>query len=162
MFVRSLYDVFDLRENLLSTVIQRSALLFHSAERMYDLVNDVAAYPQFVDHCMASEVLEHSDTHMLATLSLEKAGVALSFTTRNQLTRPSQIVLQLEQGPFANFTGRWQFTPLREGACKVSLFIEFQISSALSSRVASSILESVSHSLVDAFCVRADALYGKA
>ena len=146
----------------MSTVIQRSALLFHSAERMYDLVNDVAAYPQFVDHCVATEVLEQSETHMLATLSLEKAGVTLSFTTRTQLPRPSQIELQLEQGPFSNFTGRWQFTPLREGACKVSLFIEFEISNALSTRVASNILESVSHSLVDAFCSRADDRYGNA
>ena len=127
---------------------------------MYDLVNDVAAYPQFVDHCIATEVIEHSDTHMLATLSLEKAGIALSFTTRNTLTRPTQIQLQLQDGPFANFTGRWQFTALREGACKVSLHIEFEMKNAVSSRLASGVLESVSHSLVDAFCTRADKLYG--
>lgn len=144
----------------LSTVIQRSALLFHSAERMYNLVNDVAAYPQFVDHCAATNVIESSDTHMLATLSLEKAGVALSFTTHNTLTQPTQIQLQLKDGPFSNFTGRWQFTPLREGACKVSLYIEFTMNNAVTSKLASGVLESVSHSLVDAFCKRADKLYG--
>ena len=144
----------------LSTVIQRSALLFQSAECMYDLVNDVAAYPQFVDHCSASSVIESSDTHMLASLSLEKAGVSLSFTTHNILTRPTQIELQLKDGPFSDFTGRWQFTPLHEGACKVSLSIEFAMKNAVTSRLASSMLESVSHSLVDAFCQRANKLYG--
>ena len=66
---------------------------------MYDLVNDVAAYPKFVDHCVATEVIEHSETHMLATIALEKAGVALSFTTRNTLTRPTHIELQLQDTP---------------------------------------------------------------
>ena len=144
----------------MSTVIQRSALLFHSAERMFDLVNDVAAYPQFVEDCVAASLLERSATHMVASLSLEKAGVSLAFTTRNTLTFPSQILLQLEEGPFANFTGRWQFTSLREGACKVSLYIEFTMNNAITSRLASGVLESVSHSLVEAFCLRADKLYG--
>ena len=72
----------------MSIVIQRSALLFHSAERMYALVNDVAAYPEFVDNCVAAEVLESSTSHMVASLSLKKAGVSLSFTTRNKLTPP--------------------------------------------------------------------------
>lgn len=143
----------------MSTVIQHSALLFHSAQHMYDLVNDVAAYPQFVDNCAAAEVLEQSESHMLARLSLEKAGVKLSFITRNALTPPEQIELQLQEGPFARFNGRWQFTPLREGACKVSLHIEFEMNSAITSRLASGVLESVSHSLVDAFCARADQIY---
>ena len=33
------------------TVISRSALVMHSAQAMYDLVNDVASYPQFMDGC---------------------------------------------------------------------------------------------------------------
>ena len=144
----------------MSIVIQRSALLFHSAERMYALVNDVAAYPEFVDNCVAAEVLEFSASHIVASLSLKKAGVSLSFTTRNQLTPPSQITLALEQGPLSQLSGSWQFTELREGACKVSLQLEFVVKNSVTSRLASAVLESVSHSLVDAFCQRADQLYG--
>lgn len=140
-------------------VIQRSALLFYSAEQMYDLVNDVAAYPQFVENCVASEIIESSASHMLAKLSLEKAGVALSFTTLNTLTAASQIHLQLQDGPFSKFSGHWQFTALRDGACKVSLQIEFEMKRSITSKLASSLLESLSHSLVDAFCARAEQVY---
>ena len=143
----------------MSIVIQRSALVFHSAEQMYDLVNDVAAYPTFVDNCVASEVLESSPSHMVASLSLKKAGVSLNFTTRNQLTAPSHIQLQLEEGPFSVFSGCWQFTSLREGASKVSLEIEFVVNNTITSRLVSGVLESVSQSLVDTFCQRADRLY---
>ena len=144
----------------MTIVIQRSALLFHSAERMYGLVNDVVAYPEFVDNCSSTEVLESSATHMVATLTLKKAGVPLSFTTRNQLTAPSQIQLALEQGPFSMFSGCWQFSALREDACKVSLQLEFVMNNTVTSRLVSGVLESVSHSLVDTFCQRADQLYG--
>ena len=145
---------------IVSIVIQHSALLLHSAERMYYLVNDVAAYPEFVDHCEAAEVLESSDSHMVASLTLKKAGVSLSFTTRNELTPPSQITLALEEGPLSKLTGSWQFIELREEACKVSLQLEFVLKNSVTSRLASAVLESVSHSLVDAFCQRADKLYG--
>ncbi len=144
----------------MSIVIQRSALLLHSAERMYDLVNDVATYPEFVHNCVAAEVLESSASHMLASLSLKKSGVSLSFTTRNQLTPPSQITLALEKGPLSQLSGSWQFTELREGACKVSLQLEFVVKNSVTSRLASAVLESVSNSLVDSFCQRADQLYG--
>ena len=144
----------------MSIVIQRSALLLHSAERMYYLVNDVAAYPEFVDHCVEAEVLESSGSHMVASLTLKKAGVSLSFTTRNELTPPSQITLALEEGPLSKLTGSWQFIELREEACKVSLQLEFVLKNSVTSRLTSAVLKSVSHSLVDTFCQRADKLYG--
>jgi len=50
------------------TVISRSALVMHSAQAMYDLVNDVASYPQFMDGCAAVEVFEHTEQTMLARL----------------------------------------------------------------------------------------------
>ena len=40
--------------------IQRSALVEHSATRMFALVNDVAAYPRRFDWCEAAEIV-HAD-----------------------------------------------------------------------------------------------------
>lgn len=150
----------------LSTVIRRSALIFHSATRMFDLVNDVAAYPEFVDHCVASAVNDSSATHMRASLSLEKAGVALTFSTENRLERFDDdeqvcvIDMTLADGPFSSLSGRWQFTPLRADACKVSLYLEFVVNNAIASRLAANLFETMGNTLVDAFCRRADELYG--
>ena len=144
----------------MATVIKKSALLFFSAEQMYDLVNDVAAYPQVVDHVVGAEIIDLSPEMMTAKLSFAKSGVEMSFTTQNNLERPVSIALNLVDGPFTAFTGRWQFTHLREGACKVSLYIEFVTDSALTSKLASGLFESISHSLVDAFYERAKLIYG--
>ena len=143
----------------MSTAIRRSALLFYSAEQIYDLINDVMAYPQFVDYCVASEVLAQSEAEMLASISLQRAGISLSFTTRNRLNYPTEIEMVLEDGPFSEFSGRWTLLPLREGACKVSLELDFVMENAIAGKLAGGLLESVSHALVDAFCRRADTVY---
>ena len=38
--------------------IDKTALVMHSAERMFHLVNDVASYPDFLPWCSASQVHE--------------------------------------------------------------------------------------------------------
>ena len=145
----------------MSTVIRKSALLFFSAEQMFDLVNDVTAYPQFIDHCVDAQIIDQAETMMTAKLRLAKAGIEVAFTTQNNLARPSKITLNLLDGPFTSFNGCWQFTHLREGACKVSLYIEFTVDNAVTSKIAGSLFESISHSLVDAFCKRAKLVYGE-
>ena len=138
------------------TVISRSALVMHSAQAMYDLVNDVASYPQFMDGCAAVEVFEHTEQTMLARLVLKKAGVQISLVTRNSLQSPRQIEMQLEDGPFKKLKGLWLFKPLTEEACKVSLDLEFEFSSRGMGLAASNLFSGVANNLVDSLCQRAD------
>ncbi len=77
----------------------------HSAQAMYDLVNDVSNYPFFMDGCYGVEVFEHTDLTMLARLDLKKAGVSLSLMTRHHLQATSQIKMTLEDGHFKTFRG---------------------------------------------------------
>ena len=55
--------------------IQRSALVEHSAARMFGLVNDIAAYPRRFDWCEAAQVIEQDDKRVVARLDLG-AGLA--------------------------------------------------------------------------------------
>ena len=141
------------------TVISRSALVMHSAQAMYDLVNDVASYPQFMDGCAAVEVFEHTEQTMLARLDLKKAGVQISLMTRNSLQSPRQIEMQLEDGPFKKLKGLWLFKPLTEEACKVSLDLEFEFSSRGMGLAASNLFSGVANNLVDSLCQRADKVF---
>jgi len=143
------------------TTISRSALVMYSAEQMYQLVNDIAAYPDFMEGCSGAEVLEQSDQHMVARLDLKKGAIALSFTTRNSLQSPSGINMQLEQGPFKNLEGQWDFKPLTETASKVSLVLEFEGKGLSTSIASSSLFSKVANNMVDAICKRAEKIYGK-
>ena len=138
------------------TSIQRHALVRHSARRMFDLVNDVAAYPARFPWCESSQVLEVSDTHMLARLDLRLAGLRTSFTTRNTLEAPTRIDLQLVEGPFRKLTGAWHFHSLAEDACKVSLQLDFEVAGKLIGSALALGFQGLADRMVDDFCREAD------
>lgn len=138
------------------TSIQRHALVRHSARRMFDLVNDVAAYPARFPWCESSQVLEVSDTHMLARLDLRLAGLRTSFTTRNTLEAPTRIDLQLVEGPFRKLTGAWHFHSLAEDACKVSLAMDFEVAGKVLGSALAIGFQGVADRMVDDFCREAD------
>ncbi|MFT3762337.1 MAG: type II toxin-antitoxin system RatA family toxin [Pseudoxanthomonas sp.] len=111
--------------------IRRSALVEHSAARMFDLVNDVAAYPRRFGWCKGAEVIEADEERMVARLDLGLGALSTWFTTRNALERPHRIDMQLVDGPFRKLHGRWDFHALDEEACKVTLTLEFEPSNRL-------------------------------
>lgn len=111
--------------------IERSALVGQPAERMYALVNDVAAYPRRFAWCDAAEIEEATDSRMVARLDLGLGALRTWFTTENTLSPPDVIDMQLRDGPFKSLHGRWTFVALGEAACKVTLLLEFEPKSRL-------------------------------
>ncbi len=140
--------------------VQRTALVMHSDQAMFDLVNDVASYPQFMQGCQTAEVFEHTEQQMVARLDLKKGGVKTSFMTRNRLQAPSEIEMSLEDGPFKSLKGVWRFKALTPQACKVSLDLEFEFNSTAVGLAASKLFSSMANELVDSLCRRADQIYG--
>lgn len=140
------------------TSIHRSALLPYSNEKLFQLVNDVEAYPQFMDGCVGAHVLHTDDRHMEARLDLARGGIAQSFTTLNELHPFEMITLQLREGPFESFAGRWRFQPLATEACKVSLDLDFTVRSSLLGAAAARLIDRVANNLVDAVVKRAGEL----
>ncbi|WP_415902189.1 type II toxin-antitoxin system RatA family toxin [Neptuniibacter sp. QD29_5] len=141
------------------TQVDRSALVLHTAEEMFDLINDVARYPEFLPWCASTEIISRTDDELVATLFLSKGGLKYSFTTRNQLNRPVSMTLELEEGPFSRLSGVWDFKPLSDEACKVSLSLQFEFSGKIASMAMSKVFNQVATTMVDAFVTRADQVY---
>ncbi|QOY61764.1 type II toxin-antitoxin system RatA family toxin [Lysobacter sp. H21R4] len=108
------------------TTIHRTALVAHSAARMFELVNDVEAYPRRFDWCHQAQVLESGDNHVVARLDLGLGALKTWFTTRNTFSAPERIDLALVDGPFRKLSGRWEFTALEESASRISLTLKFE------------------------------------
>ena len=144
----------------MTTHIQRSALLPYPAQALYDLVNDVASYPEFLPWCSASEVLESSEAQMRASLTVAKGGISQRFITRNQLVPGESIVMELEQGPFRQLHGIWHFKALTDKACKISLDLSFDYDGPLIKATLGPLFNQVANTMVDAFCQRAKQLHG--
>jgi ribosome-associated toxin RatA of RatAB toxin-antitoxin module len=141
------------------TQVDRSALVLHTAEQMFDLVNDVESYPQFLPWCSGTTLIESTETTMQASLRVAKAGLKYSFTTRNEHERPGKIRIELVEGPFSSLSGVWLFQPLSDEACKVSLSLQFDFSGKLTSLAMGKVFNQMAVTMVDAFVSRADQIY---
>ncbi|ATC93989.1 ubiquinone-binding protein [Pseudoalteromonas tunicata] len=140
--------------------ISRHALVMYSAKEMYDLVNDVAAYPEFLPHCSNSKIVSNSQSEMTAALEISKAGLKKWFTTKNTLIEGQAVQMQLLDGPFKQLIGGWQFKELDDHACKVSLELEFEFTNRLVELAFGKIFNEVANSMITAFTQRAKQVYG--
>ncbi|WP_240099173.1 type II toxin-antitoxin system RatA family toxin [Thermomonas flagellata] len=136
--------------------ILRSALVEHSAARMFALVNDVAAYPRRFEWCRQAQVLEQGEDRLLARLDLGIGGFHTWFTTENTLVPPHHIDMALREGPFARLHGRWTFHALDENACKVSLQLDFEPQSKLLLPALALGLQGLADRMVDDFVREAE------
>jgi ribosome-associated toxin RatA of RatAB toxin-antitoxin module len=139
--------------------VSRSALVSFSAEQMFDLVNDVLRYPEFLPGCSGSQVLESSPEKMVASVDVSKAGISKTFTTSNILNKSESILMELVDGPFKTLKGGWYFTVLDEQACKVELKLEFEFSSKMIELAFGKIFNELTSNMVNSFTKRAKQVY---
>lgn len=139
--------------------VRRSALVSFSADQMYQLVNDVDRYPEFLPGCSGAKVLESSESNMVASVDVSKAGISKTFTTSNVLQNGSAILMELVDGPFKSLKGGWYFTELDESACKVELKLDFEFSSKLIEMAFGKIFNDLTGNMVSAFTQRAKQVY---
>lgn len=137
--------------------IQRSALVEHSAARMFHLVNDVEAYPERFGWCEDAKVIERGEDRMVAKLELGIGSFRTWFTTENVLQPASRIDMHLREGPFRRLEGRWQFHALDESASRVELTLDFEPRSRLLLAPLTLGLQKLADRMVDDFIRVADA-----
>jgi len=140
--------------------IRRSAIVGYTPAQMFDLVNDVEAYPRRFGWCSGARVLARDDRMLTARLELRIGGLTQAFTTRNALTPPQRIELQLVEGPFRKLAGTWEFTALGETGCKVALSLDFDYAGRLIAPVMRAGFQKLADHLVDEFCAEAQRAYG--
>jgi len=139
--------------------INKSALVPYHASAMYDVVDDVEQYAQFLPWCGSSTVLSRNEDEVEARIEIAHRGINKTFTTRNRLQKNKIIEMSLVDGPFKRLHGFWQFKSLGDSGCKVSLNLEYEFSNKVLSIAIGPVFGQIANTLVDAFCKRADDLY---
>jgi len=140
--------------------LSRNALVMYSAEQMFQLINDVLAYPQFLPDCSNSKIISKDEVSVTASLLVSKAGLKKWFTTKNTLISNQQVRLELVDGPFSKLQGHWLLTPLSEDACKVSLELEYEFSNKIFDLAFGRVFNHLTNNMVQAFTQRAKDVYG--
>lgn len=140
--------------------VKRSALVPHSAQQMFELVDDIEAYPEFLPWCNDATVQSRTADTVLATLELHKGTVSKHFTTKNTRREFESIDLTLVDGPFRHLDGGWRFRDIADNGCEVSLELDFEFDSRLIDLMFGGFFEDTLKALVEAFTRRASTVYG--
>ena len=135
-----------------------------SADQMYDLVADVARYPEFLPWTAAARIrstTEHGDhVVLLADLVISFKVFRERFGSRVTLwPNERRIDTEYLDGPFSKMVSNWAFTDA-EGGCDVDFHVDFEFKSRILQATASIFFNEAMQRVVRAFEARAQELYG--
>jgi ribosome-associated toxin RatA of RatAB toxin-antitoxin module len=141
--------------------IHQTAELPYSPHEMYELVNDVAAYPQFIPFCTVGASTPINESETSGTLTFACLGIVQSFVTHNVLRPPYEVKLTLIEGPFKYLEGAWKFTPLSGNSTRAAFVLkfEFEFSNAWVDYFLQPIFNTLSYNAMQVFIQRAHACY---
>ncbi|MCR9148800.1 MAG: type II toxin-antitoxin system RatA family toxin [Rhodobacteraceae bacterium] len=140
----------------------------YTAQQMYDLVADVARYPEFLPWTAAARI--RSRTPRPDGSEVMEADLVISFKVFRErfgsrvTLWPERMRIDTEylDGPFRYMKSDWRFRDLPEGGCEVEFFVDFEFRNAILQRVIGVVFDEAMRRVVRAFEERAKALHGPA
>jgi len=139
--------------------VTKSVLVPYRDAQMFELVDDVEAYPQFLPWCGGTRVLERLDNRKTARIDIDYHRVRAHFTTDNVNRPPESIVITLNDGPFRHLHGEWRFRALGDLGCRVEFDLAYEFATTLLDKAIGPVFGHIANTLIDAFVRRADTVY---
>jgi len=138
----------------------------YSAREMFDLVADVARYPEFLPWTAAARIRSRKP---FAGGEVMEADLVVSFKVFRERFG-SRVTLWHERlgidteyidGPFRHMKSHWRFTPLEDGGCAVDFSVDFEFRNAILQKLIGVVFNEAMQRIVRAFETRAEALHGR-
>ena len=132
----------------------------YTPTQMFDLVADVAAYPEFLPWVSAIRVRSDSETEMVADMIVGFKGISESFTSRVHKERPRHVRVDYLDGPLKHLHNEWAFRDDGQGGVLVDFEVEFQFKNRIFEMLAGQFFDKALRKMIGAFEARAATLYG--
>ncbi len=138
----------------------------YSAQQMYDLVADVAAYPEFLPWCAAARIRSRESQGdcevMEADLVISFKLFRERFGSRVRLDPGAgRIDTEYLDGPFKYLKSHWQFSDRDTGGCQVAFYVDFEFRNVVLQKLIGIVFHEAMQRIVRAFEARAAALYSQ-
>jgi len=137
-------------------IINKSAFVFFSQKKIFQLVDDVEHYPDFLPWCGGSKVIKRTEEITEATIDINFKGVKQSFTTRN-VKKPFEVMeINLIDGPFKKLTGLWKFADIDKNSCKIELSLMYEFDNFILEKLIGPIFNIIANTFIDEFIKEAN------
>jgi ribosome-associated toxin RatA of RatAB toxin-antitoxin module len=139
--------------------VTKSVLVPFPATAMFDLVDRIELYPQFLPWCAGVHVVETRDDGKTARIDIDYHGVRAHFTTHNVNRTGESILVTLKDGPFRRLGGEWRFRALARDACKVEFELAYEFATTVLEKAVGPVFGHIANTFIDAFVRRAEATH---
>ena len=136
--------------------IKKSAIVFHPAEKMFLLVDQVENYPHFLPWCGSVNVIKRTNSKTIASIEINFKGVRQTFTTENTKKLNQKMMIKLIDGPFKSLYGQWMFKNLDKDSCQIELKLEYQFSNIILEKLISPVFNMIANTFIDEFIKEAN------
>jgi coenzyme Q-binding protein COQ10 len=146
----------------------QSARVPYSAAEAFDLVSDVARYPDFIRWITAMRVSDTSVDDAGCASCLADSDVGFRGFTERFATRvvadPSagRVRASLVRGPFKTLQAQWDITRVSDNVTDIGLTIEYEFKSRIISLLAAANQEMAARRILKAFLDEAERRFGRA
>ena len=138
---------------------EKRALPF-KPEQLYDLVADIARYPEFLPWCKGARIIKREGNVVTADLIIGYKMLREKFTSHVLLDPPRRISVEYLSGPLSNLKNEWGFQPNTRGGCDLSFDVDFDFRSKVLGGMMEMFFEKAISKMAEAFEKRAQELYG--
>ena len=136
--------------------IKKHALVFHSRKKMFNLVDQVEDYPNFLPWCGKTEIIERTKKITKATILINYHNVKQSFTTQNVKIFPTKMDINLIDGPFKTLKGEWNFIEIEKDTCKIEFELQYEFSNYILEKLISPVFNMIANTFIDNFVAKAN------
>ena len=107
--------------------VETKTVIKGEANKIYDIIKDMAAYPQFMHDLVSVEILERGADYTISHWVSNVDGRKIIWTERDTFY-PEELKITYAQteGDLKKMEGEWLISPAAEGGCEVKLSVDFE------------------------------------
>ena len=133
-------------------------------EQMYNLVQDIEKYPEFLPYCTGLNVLSEQERSgkriRVAEMTIGYKMLKESFTSRVlEDEKALAIRTSLVSGPFSHLENSWSFVSDEKGGCLLQFYLTYTFSSKMFERLVGTAFDRFFNLFASSFEKRAHDIY---
>ena len=147
----------------MTTKHKEQKILNHPIQKLYDLILDVNAYPDFLPWVYKAKIHENYENYFIAELFVEFKGFKTSYTSKviyefDESGDKANIDVELVKGPFKHLINKWHLEKIDEKQTKIDFFIQFSFNNFMFEKLIGIFFTHATKKMINSFEKRADAI----
>ncbi len=131
----------------------------YSAEQVFNIVSDVAKYPDFLPWCVGARVYAKKNDQFDADVIIGFKMFRERFTSRVTMEPSQKVYVDYIKGPMKRLYNHWHFIEQSDGTCVIDFEVDFEFKSKLLDDMIGALFGKACQKMVSAFEERAHQLY---